>query len=284
MNIDVVRSSSELKVRLSKLREDGKKIAFVPTMGALHEGHLHLVDEGFKKADVVIASIYVNQSQFNDSGDFENYPRTVEEDIKALNSRKCNVVYLPEKKDIESISLYNEFDFKHFDMFMEGANRPGHFKGVAEVVYRFLTLVQPDYAVFGQKDFQQLAVIRQMTQDLALPVQIIGAPIVRETDGLALSSRNVYLSQDDRQRALSISRSMKSAQQVIWNGVFTVETLREQIRNELTVDTVDYIEFVHSTTLKPVSQVDNETRLLIAAFLSSTRLIDNTALTLEKPI
>jgi pantoate--beta-alanine ligase len=152
------------------------------------------------------------------------------------------------------------------------------------VVARLFGLVQPSIAVFGQKDFQQLAVIRQMTQDLALPVQIIGAPIVREADGLALSSRNVYLSQDDRERALSISRSLKTVQQAIWNGECTAETLREQIQSELTVDRVDYIEFVHSTTLRPVLQVDNETRLLIAAFLGSTRLIDNTALTLEKSL
>ena len=278
----IITDPVEMQMLALNIRSTGKRIGFVPTMGALHDGHASLLRLARTQCDILISSIYVNPLQFAANEDLDTYPHTPDSDHAICSTEGVDIVFRPQ--NIYSPHHTTTVHVSNLTAGLCGGSRPTHFDGVTTVVARLFGLVQPSIAVFGQKDFQQLAVIRQMTQDLALPVEIIGAPIVRETDGLALSSRNLYLSQEARQRALSISHSLKSAQRAIWNGELTVEPLRELMRNELTVDTIDYIEFVHSTTLEPVIHVDNDTRLLIAVFLGSTRLIDNTALTLEKPI
>ena len=262
-----------------------KEIGFVPTMGALHEGHASLFRLARKKCDILVCSIYVNPLQFGANEDLDKYPSTPEADLEICEREGVDIVFLPPR--MLNLTRPNHSTTIHVSGLTErlcGQSRPGHFDGVTTIVAKLFGLVQPHTVVFGEKDFQQLAVIKKMVADLSMCIRVIGAPIVREPDGLAMSSRNTYLSPNDRARALSISHSLKVAQQQVWDGNLDVSTLTSTIRQMLTVDTIDYVEFVDSDTLLPVNTVTANTRLLIAAFVGGTRLIDNTAFTLEKPL
>lgn len=265
-----------LTASLNPARTSRKIIGFVPTMGNLHQGHLNLVREAKKLCDIVVVSIFVNPIQFGEGEDFENYPRTLEQDSHLLADVGCDIIFAPSVEQmygkhprLTNISVADITDD------LCGQSRPGHFDGVAVVVTKLFNIVQPNVAFFGQKDYQQLAVIRQLVQDLNLPIDIIGVPIARDHDGLALSSRNGYLSEAERQIAPSIYQSLKLAEQQLHQGVELVDVL-DELKFRLTAAgfVVDYVE-ARQPNLQPIAQFDRDLVLFVAAKLGKTRLIDN---------
>lgn len=260
-------------------------VGFVPTMGYLHEGHLSLVRRARSQNDRVIASIFVNPTQFGPNEDFARYPRDRERDLKMLESEGTNVVFMPSVEEMypEGFSDWVEVKGPLAEV-LEGAARPGHFRGVATVVARLFRIIRPYRAYFGEKDAQQLRVIRQMVADLSLPVEIVPMPIVREPDGLAMSSRNTYLSQEERQRALILHRALDLAERMVKvEGCRDAEALRKRlaglISGEPGVD-LEYVSVADERTLEELQALDRAALVLLAAKVGSTRLIDNTLLTL----
>lgn len=265
-----------LTASLSSARQSRKTIGFVPTMGNLHQGHLNLVREARKLCDVVVVSIFVNPIQFGPNEDFDSYPRTLDQDSQLLADAGCDIIFAPSVEQmygkqprLTNISVAQITDD------LCGAQRPGHFDGVAVVVTKLFNIVQPHFAFFGQKDYQQLAVIKQFVQDLNMPIEIIGVPIARAEDGLALSSRNGYLSAEHRQTAPAIYQSLTTAASNLKQGALLSDVLA-QIKTELTERgfEVDYVE-ARSPMLQTVEQFDQDLVLFVAAKLGKTRLIDN---------
>lgn len=265
-----------LTASLSPARSARKIIGFVPTMGNLHEGHLNLVREARKICDVVVVSIFVNPIQFGPNEDFENYPRTLEQDSHLLADVGCDIVFAPSVEQMYGNKpRLTNITVSEITNDLCGLQRPGHFDGVAVVVTKLFNMVQPNFAFFGQKDYQQLAVIRQFVRDLNIPLEVIGVPITRAEDGLALSSRNGYLSEEHRQIAPTIYQSLKAAEQELQNGVALVEVL-ESIKQKLTQSgfIVDYVE-ARTPELHKLEAFDQDVVLFVAAKLGTTRLIDN---------
>jgi len=256
----------------------GERLALVPTMGALHAGHLALVTEGKQHADRVAASIFVNPAQFAAHEDLDRYPRQEQTDAAMLEAVGCDLLWLPAVTDIYPDGFATKVSVAGVSDNWEGASRPGHFDGVATVVAKLLLAVQPDVALFGEKDFQQLAVIRRMVVDLNIPVEIIGLPTLRDPDGLALSSRNAYLSVENRQRALALPRTLQATASTIRGGGEVAKALRTATEAliESGFSTVDYVALVDIDTLEPVDRADHA-RLIAAATIGGTRLIDNLA-------
>ena len=265
-----------LTASLAPARSTKKLIGFVPTMGNLHEGHLTLVRAAKKICDVVVVSIFVNPIQFGAGEDFDSYPRTLEQDSRLLADVGCDIIFAPSVDQMygKQPRLTN-ISVSQITNDLCGQSRPGHFDGVAVVVTKLFNIVQPDYAFFGQKDYQQLAVIRQLVQDLNIPLEVIGVPIVRAADGLALSSRNGYLSEQQRAIAPTIYQLLKQAEQQLHEGHALAQVL-ESISKQLTQAgfVVDYVE-ARQTNLQPIAQFDRNVVLFIAAKLGTTRLIDN---------
>lgn len=265
-----------LAASLNPARAARKIIGFVPTMGNLHEGHLRLVREARQLCDVVVVSIFVNPIQFGPNEDFDNYPRTLEQDSQLLAEAGCDIVFAPSVEQMygKSPRLTN-ISVSEITEDLCGLQRPGHFDGVAVVVTKLFNIVQPNYAFFGQKDYQQLAVIRQFVRDLNIPLEVIGVPIVRAEDGLALSSRNGYLSEQERKTAPVIYQSLKNAEQALQQGEKLSEVLAN-IKAALTQAgfVVDYVE-ARTPELQKIDQFNQEIVLFVAAKLGSTRLIDN---------
>lgn len=261
-----------------RARSEGKTIALVPTMGYLHEGHASLMREGRNRADILMASIFVNPTQFGRGEDFETYPRDLERDSKIAAEAGVDVIFAPNATEMYPDSCQTYVNVEALSLPLCGASRPGHFRGVATVVTKLFNIVRPHTALFGKKDFQQLAVIRRMTADLNMGVEIVGMPIVREPDGLAMSSRNVYLSPEERQQALSISRAIR---QIVWlyrNGERSAKRLRKVAISEINAKPaaeVNYVELRDGTTLEEVTTVDDATLLALAVKIGNTRLIDN---------
>ncbi|WP_044099463.1 pantoate--beta-alanine ligase [Acinetobacter pittii] len=265
-----------LAASLNPARAARKIIGFVPTMGNLHEGHLTLVREAKKLCDVVVVSIFVNPTQFGPGEDFDNYPRTLEQDSRLLADVGCDIIFAPSVEQMYGTQpRLTNISVSQITDALCGSSRPGHFDGVALVVTKLFNIVQPNYAFFGQKDYQQLAVIRQFVQDLNIPLEVIGVPIVRAADGLALSSRNGYLSPEQRQVAPVIYQSLKQAEQHLHQGKDLQQVL-EDIKTQLTDNgfVVDYVE-ARQSNLLPATQFDRDIVLFIAAKLGATRLIDN---------
>lgn len=265
-----------LTASLAPARNTKKMIGFVPTMGNLHEGHLTLVRAAKKICDIVVVSIFVNPIQFGAGEDFDSYPRTLEQDSRLLADVGCDIVFAPSVEQMYgSQPRLTNISVGQITDDLCGKSRPGHFDGVAVVVTKLFNIVQPDYAFFGQKDYQQLAVIRQFVQDLNIPLEVIGVPIVRAEDGLALSSRNGYLSVEQREIAPTIYRLLKQAEQSLQEGKALSEVLAN-ISAQLTQAgfVVDYVE-ARQPNLQPVEQFDRNLVLFVAAKLGSTRLIDN---------
>ncbi|EPF71830.1 MULTISPECIES: pantoate--beta-alanine ligase [Acinetobacter] len=265
-----------LAASLNPARAARKIIGFVPTMGNLHEGHLSLVREARQLCDVVVVSIFVNPIQFGPNEDFDNYPRTLEQDSQLLAEAGCDIVFAPSVEQMygKSPRLTN-ISVSEITEDLCGLQRPGHFDGVAVVVTKLFNIVQPNYAFFGQKDYQQLAVIRQFVRDLNIPLEVIGVPIVRAEDGLALSSRNGYLSEQERKTAPVIYQSLKNAEQALQQGEKLSEVLAN-IKAALTQAgfVVDYVE-ARTPELQKIDEFNQEIVLFVAAKLGSTRLIDN---------
>jgi len=275
--VQIIRDPDALSEALAALREGGGTIAFVPTMGALHAGHMTLVAEARRRADHVVASIFVNPTQFGPSEDLATYPRREATDAAMLEQEGCAILWAPDVATMYPDGPAATVRAAAIGNVLDGAARPGHFDGVATVVARLFDQVRPDIALFGEKDYQQLAVIRAMVCDLALPVEIIGVPTQRDVDGLALSSRNAYLSEEERLAARILPRALGEAAQAISGGA-PVEEALDRARTRLAeagFDPIDYVELRDAETLAPIIALDRPARLLAAAKLGRTRLIDN---------
>jgi pantoate--beta-alanine ligase len=275
--MQIIRRLSDLAPALRPWREAGEKIALVPTMGALHAGHMALVEAAKAEAGQVVASIFVNPLQFGPTEDLDRYPRQEAEDAELLEHHGCDLLWLPTAEQLYPPGFSTTVSVAGVSERWDGASRPGHFEGVATVVARLFTAVRPDLAFFGEKDFQQLAVIRRMEADLGLGVEIRGVPTVRDADGLALSSRNAYLSFDERARAVALPQALEQAREAILGGEPVVAAL-DDAKRKLTdagFNRIDYVALVDAAALEPLDAPSGEMRLIAAAVIGSTRLIDN---------
>jgi len=272
--VQIVRNSEEL----ARARDGiAGKLALVPTMGALHAGHMALIEDARKGADKVAASIFVNPTQFGPSEDFSRYPRREEQDARMLQEAGCDLLWVPSVEDIYPDGFSTKISVSGVSERWEGKARPGHFDGVATIVAKLLLAIRPDLAMFGEKDFQQLAVIRQMVRDLNIPVEIVAVPTVREADGLALSSRNAYILPEERKQAASLPRALATAKAAILGGALVANVL-DDARDTLGragFSRVDYFALVDAVSLEPLDEPRGEMRLIAAAVIGKTRLIDN---------
>jgi len=276
-----ITSIEEMQRTARSLKQEGKTIAFVPTMGYLHEGHASLLREGRRQGEILVLSIFVNPIQFGPNEDLERYPRDLERDCNLARECGVDIVFTPTAGDMYPPGFQTSITVRELALPLCGANRPGHFDGVATVVTKLFNIVMPDRAFFGCKDFQQLAIIRRMVADLSQPVRVIGLPIVREPDGLAMSSRNAYLSAEERQSALCLSRAIAAVRAGYSGGETSVQALRGLalaiIGNEPLAE-IDYLDFRNAASLEPVELADDDTLLALAVRIGKTRLIDNTVL------
>jgi pantoate--beta-alanine ligase len=263
-----------------KLRRENKTIGFVPTMGALHEGHLKLVEEARQMCDVVIVSIFVNPAQFNEKEDFAKYPRDLTSDAALLTEYQVDYIFAPDREEIYPENFSTYVYVENLTETLEGASRPGHFRGVATVLTILFNTIRPDFAFFGQKDAQQVAVIRRLTQDLGFDTEIVVIPIVREESGLAMSSRNALLSDEERQKAAIIYKALREAKIAAKNGERNASELAEIVRKTVESEPlaqVDYVAVVDNKTLEPIEKIGESTVLItVAASFGKVRLIDNT--------
>lgn len=274
----VVSAITELKVMLQGFRSEGKSIGFVPTMGALHKGHVSLVERSVAENDITVVSIFVNPTQFNDKNDLKNYPRMPERDIAMLDAAGVDVVFMPTEDEIYPEPDTRVFDFGMLDKVMEGKFRPGHFNGVAQVVSKLFDIVEPHRAYFGLKDYQQLAIIRAMVRMLDYKIEIIGCPIVREPDGLAMSSRNLLLTPEQRNSAPLIYKTLAEARNK--TNDLSVKEMIDWVVNGINADPnlkVEYFELVDADSLLPVQGWDHPNGIVgcIAVWAGNVRLIDN---------
>lgn len=277
-HLEIITSVAAMQQRSLDLRAAGKTLALVPTMGFLHEGHLSLLREGRRRGDILILSIFVNPTQFGKGEDFDSYPRDLSRDLQLAKQVGTDLVFAPSAGDMYPGDYSTSVNVEGLTEVLCGASRPGHFRGVTTVVSKLFNIVQPHVALFGQKDFQQLAVIRRMTEDLNLPIEVVGLPIVREPDGLAMSSRNVYLTGDQRRQALALSQAIKKSRQRVAEGVTDAAVLVAEIRRMISENPaarIDYIEICHRSTLQRQTQINGDSVLLLAVFIGATRLIDN---------
>jgi len=281
-----IESIPELRKIISQQKQTGKKIVFVPTMGNLHEGHLQLIDLAKKHGEFVVCSIFVNPTQFGENEDFDAYPRTLEADQEKLRGRKCDLLFFPKTSDIYPKGLNkSQLTFVRVPGISEvlcGKSRPGHFDGVATVVSKLFNLVLPDTAIFGEKDKQQLAIIRAFSEDLNFPIQIVEAPITREANGLAMSSRNGYLTPSEKEQAAFIYQLIQSTKQQIQKGNRNFIQLQIDANQLLASKGFrpDYFEIRNTKSLAPASIEDKQITILVATFLGKTRLIDNISISL----
>ncbi|NJJ59538.1 MULTISPECIES: pantoate--beta-alanine ligase [unclassified Pseudomonas] len=283
--MNTVKTVRELRAAVAHARKAGKRIGFVPTMGNLHSGHASLVSKAVQQADFVVASIFVNPLQFGAGEDLDKYPRTLAADQEKLLQAGCNLLFAPTVEEMYPGGMTGQtrVSVPQLSEGLCGASRPGHFEGVATVVSKLFNMVQPDMAVFGQKDYQQLAVIRAMVHDLNMPIQIIGEPTVRADDGLALSSRNGFLSREERAIAPVLYRSLSQIAAAIKSGDHDFARLRaEQVQQiEAAGLRLDYLEVRQGVHLRTATAEDRDIVILVAAFLGTTRLIDNLHLNLD---
>lgn len=274
----IYKTTKGLENALQKLRAESKSIGLVPTMGALHAGHLSLVKRCVEENDVCVVSVFVNPTQFNNQTDLEKYPRTLEADAALLAGAKCTIMFAPSVKQIYPKPDTRVFDFGQLDKVMEGVHRPGHFNGVGQVVSRLFDIVKPGKAYFGEKDYQQLAIIRKMVKDYKYPIQIVGCPIVREKDGMALSSRNMRLSKDERKRAVRISQTLFKSVEMA--ATKSLEEVKQWVIDEINKDSilnVEYYEIVNSETMQNVKSWKDADKITgcITVYCGEVRLIDN---------
>ena len=274
----LIESIEEMQSESAKARSAGQTIALVPTMGYLHSGHASLMHEGRKRADLLVASIFVNPTQFGAGEDFSTYPRDLERDMQIAESAGVDIVFTPKATEMYPPGYQTYVNVEELSLPLCGANRPGHFRGVTTVVTKLFNIVMPNVALFGKKDYQQLAVIRRMTADLNVNIEIIGMPIVRETDGLAMSSRNAYLSREERRSALCLSKTLQALRDNFRAGESSVPALRKQALDMIAAEplaAVDYVEFYDKTSLTEAEQADDRTLVALAVRIGKTRLIDN---------
>jgi len=274
----IISSIREMQVFSESARNSGQKISFVPTMGYFHDGHLSLMREGRQRADCLAISIYVNPTQFGPSEDFEKYPRDFERDKGLAEGVGVDVIFYPEDKEMYPEHYQTYVNVENVTQNLCGMSRPGHFRGVTTVCAKLFNIVKPHSAIFGKKDFQQLVAIKRMVIDLNMDLDIIGMPIVREPDGLAMSSRNVYLKTDEREGALSLSRSLNIAKEMYDRGERDVAAILAQVRKYIERHphtNIDYAKICDTTTLKDIGNIEGESVLALAVKINKTRLLDN---------
>ncbi|EBH8922913.1 pantoate--beta-alanine ligase [Salmonella enterica subsp. enterica] len=282
----IIETLPLLRQHIRRLRQEGQRVALVPTMGNLHDGHMKLVDEAKARADVVIVSIFVNPMQFDRPDDLARYPRTLQEDCEKLNKRKVDYVFAPAVEEIYPQGLEGQtyVDVPGLSTMLEGASRPGHFRGVSTIVSKLFNLIQPDIACFGEKDFQQLALIRKMVTDMSYDIEIVGVPIIRAKDGLALSSRNSYLTAEQRKIAPGLHNVMNSIAEKLIAGnreLQEIIAIAEQELNEKGFR-ADDIQIRDADTLQELTETSKRAVILAAAWLGQARLIDNQSVTLAQ--
>ncbi|EGE2138664.1 pantoate--beta-alanine ligase [Shigella sonnei] len=275
----IIETLPLLRQQIRRLRMEGKRVALVPTMGNLHDGHMKLVDEAKARADVVVVSIFVNPMQFDRPEDLARYPRTLQEDCEKLNKRKVDLVFAPSVKEIypNGTETHTYVDVPGLSTMLEGESRPGHFRGVSTIVSKLFNLVQPDIACFGEKDFQQLALIRKMVADMGFDIEIVGVPIMRAKDGLALSSRNGYLTAEQRKIAPGLYKVLSSIADKLQAGERDLDEIIAIAGQELNEKgfRADDIQIRDADTLLEVSETSKRAVILVAAWLGDARLIDN---------
>ena len=270
---------TQLRSYVQAHRLAGRRVGLVPTMGALHDGHLSLVKMSNEQCDATVVSIFVNPTQFGPNEDFQRYPRTLESDVQLLESVGSPAVFVPDVAEMYPAGFDSTIHVGNVSLPFEGAVRPGHFDGVATVVLKLFLASQADVVFFGQKDYQQLCVIKKMVADLNVPIEIVMGPTIREPDGLAMSSRNRYLSDSERRRAVVLSQSLAEAERmIITENVRSAETIRQAIQDKIFSAggmTIDYIAIAHPLTLQELTVIETDTVILLAVRLGTTRLIDN---------
>ncbi len=281
----IINDPKLLREKIKQLKQQGQEIAFVPTMGNLHDGHLQLVREAKKKTDIVIVSIFVNPMQFNNAQDLQSYPKTLDNDCRLLAQEDVSIVFTPDVESIypNGLAAQTYVEVPGLSERLEGALRPGHFRGMTTIVNKLFNLVQPDYACFGEKDFQQLAIVKQMVSDLALPIEIIPVPTVREESGLAMSSRNNKLSATEKEQAPLLAKVMNQIATNLQNQEVAYSQLIDHASQQLESAgfRVDAIDIVDSSSLKAIDEHSEQAVILMAAFLGTTRLIDNKVVNLH---
>jgi pantoate--beta-alanine ligase len=277
--MEIITSVAEMQERATATLAAGKTISFVPTMGFLHQGHASLLREGRVQGDLLVLSIFVNPAQFGAGEDFESYPRDLQRDSDIAAENGVDIIFAPAAKEMYPHGYQTYVNVETISLPLCGASRPGHFRGVTTVVAKLFNIVKPTCAFFGEKDFQQLAVIRRMVRDLNMDLRIVGMPTIREDDGLAKSSRNTYLSPVERSAALCLSRSLAAVSDLYLSGEKDVERLRAELLEILTGEPlarIDYAEFRDGDSLEEIGQADDRTVVALAVRIGSTRLIDNT--------
>lgn len=283
--MEIVRRTHIMQQIAINLKKKGNKIGFVPTMGALHFGHLSLVRRANQISHNTIVSIFVNPLQFGAGEDFDKYPRDLTKDAEALKELNVDYIFAPEINGIYPEGFSTEIINSTLGNILCGKSRPGHFKGVLTIVAKLFNIVQPDFAIFGQKDYQQLILIKRMVQDLNFPVEIVSCPIVRESDGLAMSSRNSYLSPEERKAATILYKSLQLAEEMVEGGEGNLDLVKKEVSKIISsqpLAKIDYVETVHPYTLETVSALKGEAVLLLAVYIGETRLIDNVILKEKK--
>jgi pantoate--beta-alanine ligase len=282
LRLRVLRTVDEALSYAAEVRAAHKRLALVPTMGFLHQGHLSLVREANRRADATVLSLFVNPAQFGPNEDLGRYPRDEKGDLEKCEANHVDAVFAPAANEMYPEGHQTFVEVERLSRGHDGASRPGHFRGVATVVTKLLTLLRPQFAIFGEKDYQQLQVIRALNRDLHLGAEIVGMPTVREADGLAMSSRNAYLTPNQRQRATALWRGLQAAQRLAFRGVSEAASLKEAVRQELQAAQIreDYVELVDASSLEPIDSLAfaKQARILLAAYLGTTRLIDNIGL------
>lgn len=276
----VVNTRNDLQETLENHRVLGKTVGFVPTMGALHMGHLSLLEQAKTENDIVVCSIFVNPTQFNDPKDLDKYPRPIENDIDMLQSVNCDILFLPEVNEMYSNNEVWDHSFGEIETLWEGAMRPGHFKGVGQIVYKLLSLVHPNKSYFGQKDYQQTVIVKKLCKDFSLPTEIIVCKVIREANGLAMSSRNIRLTETERQEASKIYEALMSSKMLIQQKIYNIPYIIEQATAKLLeINSVklEYISIVDAENMLPLSEINENSKqlMIIALRIGNTRLIDN---------
>lgn len=283
--MEVIKTIKEMKAISSQARGVGKRIAFVPTMGFFHEGHLSLMREGRRRGDLLVVSLFVNPTQFAPQEDFKSYPRDFERDSKMAKEIGTDILFAPEAGEMYPSDHQTFVRVEKVTRGLCGKSRPTHFQGVATVVLMLFEIVMPHVAIFGEKDYQQLVTIRQMVRDLHLSVEVVGMPTVREADGLAMSSRNTYLQPDERKAALSLYRSLQRAKELLRKGEQKVSRILDEMEGILQSEPLvrkDYVQICDADTLQEVDRIEGGVVVALAAYLGKTRLIDN--LVYRKPL
>jgi pantoate--beta-alanine ligase len=285
VSVEIIKTPPAMRARSDAWRAKGKRIAFVPTMGYLHQGHVSLLEEGRRRGDVLALSIFVNPTQFGPKEDLSRYPQDLEGDLAKAERAGVDVAYVPDAAAMYPAGYQTFVEVEELQKGMCGASRPGHFRGVATVVLKLFSAVQPHVALFGRKDYQQLQVLTRMARDLDLGVEVVGMPIVREPDGLAMSSRNAYLSVDERARALAIVQGLDFAARRFAAGERDARVLERVARAsvEAVATSIDYVEARDADTLAPVAAVEGRVVLAVACRIGTTRLIDNVVLGEDRP-